>query len=121
MAEAEAMISTSRFEGYPAVMVEALVAGTFVIAGRSSCAIDDILQSPLLGCTVEDSCPEAFARAIRNFLASPQRHAHGERRALARSLFSSHLDAASARKYLTFMRVDGRRDSAHPHSPLTPA
>jgi glycosyltransferase involved in cell wall biosynthesis len=103
MAEAEAMISTSRYEGYPAVMIEALTAGTFVIASRSSCAIEDILQAPSLGSVVEDARPEAFANAIRAFFASPQRTAHAARRELARSLFSSHLDAVSAREYLGFM------------------
>src|SRR5512139_4073633 len=81
----------------------ALVAGTFVIAGRSSCAVDDILPSPQLGTIVDDARPEAFARAIRAFFAGPHRHAHEARRELARSLFSSHLDAVSARGYLGFM------------------
>jgi glycosyltransferase involved in cell wall biosynthesis len=103
MAEAEAMISTSRYEGYPAVMIEALTAGTFVIASRSSCAVDDILQTPALGSVVEEARPEAFAAAIRAFFASPQRHGHAARRELARSLFASHLDAVSAREYLDFM------------------
>lgn len=122
MAEAEAMISTSRYEGYPAVMIEALTAGTFVIASRSSCAIDDILPSPLLGSIVDEARPAAFARAIRAYFDSPQRAAHAARRELARRLFSSHLDPVSARAYLAFMRVgDGRRDFPPAHTPFTPA
>lgn len=122
MAEAEAMISTSRYEGYPAVMVEALTAGTYVISSRSSCAIDDILASPLLGSVVEQARPEAFARAVRACFDSPQRAAHVARRELARSLFSSHLDPVSARAYLAFMRVgDRRRDFPRAHTPFTPA
>jgi glycosyltransferase involved in cell wall biosynthesis len=122
MAEAEAMISTSRYEGYPAVMIEALVAGTFVIASRSSCAIDDILPSALLGSVVEDARPAAFAAAIRAFFASPQRSAHAARRELARNLFASHLDQVSAREYLAFMRV-GDRQHAYPpaHTPFRAA
>ena len=122
MAEAEAMISTSRYEGYPAVMVEALTAGTYVIASRSSCAIDDILPTALLGSVVDDARPEAFANAIRAFFASPQRAAHAARRELARNLFSSHLDQVSAREYLAFMQV-GDRLHQYPsaHTPFTPA
>jgi len=104
MAEAEALLSTSRYEGYPAVMIEALTAGTFLIAGRSTCAMEDIVRSPLLGRIVENSSAQAFAQAIREFFASPHRSAHERRRELARSLFSGHLDAASSRAYLAFMR-----------------
>lgn len=107
MAEAEVMISTSRYEGYPAVMVEALVAGAFVIAARSSCAVDDILCTPLLGRVVESTRPEDFADAIRAFLAGAPRQQRVERRELARSLFARHLDATSAREYLAFLRLGG--------------
>ena len=37
MAEAEVMLLTSRYEGYPAVMIEAMVAGTYVVARNASC------------------------------------------------------------------------------------
>ncbi len=103
MAEAEALLSTSRYEGYPAVMIEALITGTFVLCAPSSCALEDILQSPLLGRVVPEATPEAFAAAIRDFLSSPERDAHRARRELARSLFAGHLDEASSRQYLDFM------------------
>ena len=122
MAEAEVMICTSRYEGYPAVIVEALTSGTCVISSRASCAIDDILPSPLLGSIVDEARPEAFARAIRACFDSPQRAAHAARRELARRLFSSHLDPVSARAYLAFMRVgDSRRNFPPAHRPFTPA
>jgi glycosyltransferase involved in cell wall biosynthesis len=106
MAEAEALVSTSRYEGYPAVLVEALAVGTFVISSRSSCAMEDIIQSPLLGRIVEDARPAAIAMAIREFLASPERLEVRARRDLAHAIFSANLDAHSAREYLEFMNVE---------------
>jgi len=102
MAEAEAMLLTSRYEGYPAVMIEAMVAGTYVVARNASCAMTEIIQSPLLGTVVDGDQPEAFAGALRRFFADPQRRACDTRRAMARQLFDRHIASHSAREYLKF-------------------
>lgn len=84
-------------------------------------AVDDILVSPLLGRVVEPVTPEAFAAAIRAFLTGAQRWRRDARRELARSLFARHLDEASAREYLDFMRLHPSPDDCRTPSRLTAA
>ncbi|TAM10616.1 MAG: glycosyltransferase [Nevskiaceae bacterium] len=64
LATARVLLSTSRHEGYPAVLVEALAAGVPVVATRSSPAIGEILFDPSFG-TLSDATPAALASAVR--------------------------------------------------------
>lgn len=67
LARADLFLLSSRFEGYPAVLVEALAAGVPVVATRCSPAIDEILADPSFG-RVAASTPEALAAAIEAVL-----------------------------------------------------
>lgn len=68
LAGADILLSTSIFEGYPAVLVEALAAGVPVIATPSSPAIAEILTDPGLG-LIADATPQALAVALTRMLA----------------------------------------------------
>lgn len=63
LAEADMLLSTSVFEGYPAVLVEALAAGVPVVATPSSPAIAEILPDPRLG-IIAEATPAALAAAL---------------------------------------------------------
>lgn len=60
--QATALLLTSRYEGYPAILVEAVAAGVPVISTACSPAIPEILN-PTLD-TLVDADPDAFAAAI---------------------------------------------------------
>jgi glycosyltransferase involved in cell wall biosynthesis len=66
IARAEALLLTSRFEGAPNVVVEAVAAGTPVIATASSPALADLLP-PDAG-TITSRDPAAIAAALRGWL-----------------------------------------------------
>lgn len=57
LARARLVLLTSDFEGYPAVMIEALAARRPVLATRCSPAIDEILLHRSFGCAVPASVP----------------------------------------------------------------
>jgi glycosyltransferase involved in cell wall biosynthesis len=61
----------SRFEGYGAVIVEALAAGRPVVATRTTPAVDDLLGDPTHGLVVPPDDPAALTRAIAAMLAGP--------------------------------------------------
>ncbi len=103
LASAEVMVLTSAYEGYPAVAVEALAAGTFVVSGNCSVAMADILKSPELGVVVDGYEAAEFAAAIRRFFAGPHRYACAARLAMARPTIESHVASEAAGRYLEFM------------------
>lgn len=103
LAAAEVMVLTSAYEGYPAVVVEALAAGTFVVASNCSVAMADVLKSPELGVVVDGTDAAAFAAAIRGFFAGPYRHAVDARLVQARPIVESHVANEAAGHYLQFM------------------
>lgn len=70
--QADLLLMTSRFEGYPAVLIEALAAGLAIVSTRCSPAIDEILFSPELGSVTQSREPAAIADAIEAQLAKPR-------------------------------------------------
>jgi glycosyltransferase involved in cell wall biosynthesis len=62
--EARLFVLPSRFEGYPAVIVEALAAGRPVIATRCTPAVDELLRGTGAGLDVPIDNPAALAAAI---------------------------------------------------------
>ena len=95
VAEAEVLLLTSDFEGYPAVIIEALAAGTYVIARNCSPAIPEILASADVGRCVESDEPGDFAAALRSYFALRNRDT-----ARMRDVAAGHVTEAAARQYL---------------------
>jgi glycosyltransferase involved in cell wall biosynthesis len=71
LAEARLFVLPSRFEGYGAVILEALDAGRPVIATRSTPAVDDVLDDPECGLSVPIEDVDALAAAIQSVLDTP--------------------------------------------------
>lgn len=93
LAEADVLLSTSRYEGYPAVIVEALAAHVPVVATDSSPAIPEILFDPSFG-AVAAAAPETLAAALESV-----RHTRPAGTAVAR-LVERHRADRSACAYL---------------------
>lgn len=96
-ASADLLLSTSSFEGFPAALVEAIVAGVPVIATRSSVALAEILAHSSLGRIVASD-----RRAISAALDAQSQAAPVDepaRQALARR----HDASASAANWLTLL------------------
>ncbi|MBV8971471.1 MAG: glycosyltransferase [Sphingomonadaceae bacterium] len=64
LARATAFLCTSRYEGYPAVLVEALAAGTPVVTTPCSPAVPEIVSDTSFG-EVAPPDPQALAAAVR--------------------------------------------------------
>ena len=69
--EARLFVLPSRFEGYGAVIVEALGAGRPVIATASTPAVEDVLTDPARGLVVPIEDIPALAHALRELLDRP--------------------------------------------------
>ena len=69
--EARLFVLSSRFEGYGAVIVEALAAGRQVVATRCTPAVDELLHDETVGRSVPIEDAPALAKAIAAMLAGP--------------------------------------------------
>lgn len=67
---ARLFLMTSRFEGYPAVLIEALAAGVPIVTTNCSPAIAEIVNSPILGLVATSVDPCHIASLIEARLAS---------------------------------------------------
>jgi glycosyltransferase involved in cell wall biosynthesis len=101
VAQAEALLLTSDFEGYPGVIVEALSVGTFVVARDCSPAIGEMLASAGLGTVVQGADPARFAQAVRDYL----QHRNSDVQQM-RAFAATHTVDAVARRYLQLFGVD---------------
>lgn len=95
MAQSELVVLPSDFEGYPAVAVEALAHGAFVIARDCSPAIHEILRDREVGVVVAEKDPASLASAIRSYLG----HRKADREAM-RAIAATHLVDSVARRYI---------------------
>ena len=102
LAAAEVLLLTSDFEGYPSVVVEALAAGTYVIARDCSPAMREMLPEKLVGTVVVGDDPQAFADAMRSYFGHRSRDV-----ARMRELASRHLVHGVAQQYLTLFASPG--------------
>jgi len=94
LARASALLLSSRYEGYPAVVVEALAADVPVVATDCTPALASLLSDPLRGAVTRHD-PQALAAALEGVLALPFA-THGARAGPV----AHHDAAASARAYL---------------------
>lgn len=92
---ADLYLMSSHYEGYPAVLVEAIAAGVPIVTTDCSLALPEIFPSPELGAIVRQRQPEAIAAAIvaqlRRSPPSPN---------AARKITERHRLGASAADYL---------------------
>src|SRR5205823_163183 len=68
---AHALLLTSRFEGYGAVVVEALAAGRPVVATPCGGAVAELLSDPRAGIVTRGRTAQAVAAALDRQLAAP--------------------------------------------------
>ena len=71
LAEADALLITSRYEGGPAVAVEALAQGLPVVSTDCSFLLHDLITGPEAGRIVPAHDPEQLAAALREVLVQP--------------------------------------------------
>jgi glycosyltransferase involved in cell wall biosynthesis len=71
LGEADALLLTSRFEGTPAVVIEALAAGVPVVATGCSPFVMELLDGPGRGRLVEERKATALAGALLETLDAP--------------------------------------------------
>lgn len=95
LARADLFLLTSRYEGYPAVLVEAVAAGVPVVTTDCTVALREILSSPDLGTIAPTRDPLVMAAAIMAQLDQPPPSPEAVRRATAH-----HSLDASAISYL---------------------
>ncbi|MEQ1548833.1 MAG: glycosyltransferase [Chakrabartia sp.] len=95
LAQADLYLMTSHYEGYPAVLIEAMAAGVPIVTTNCSKALTEILVTPDLGTIVEMSEPCAIASAIVAQLARPKPNAVS-----ASNVTNQHRMANSAKAYL---------------------
>jgi glycosyltransferase involved in cell wall biosynthesis len=98
MAESEALLLSSDYEGSSAVCVEALAAGTPIIARDVGAGGRDILRVPRISTIVDEAAPEAFAGAVRRFLQQRDFDA-----AAARAVVGAHVIGPIADRYLQLL------------------
>jgi glycosyltransferase involved in cell wall biosynthesis len=98
LAQSEALLLSSDFEGFPSVCVEALAAGTFVIARDAGAGVREILRMPRTGIIVTKPTPQAFAAAVRRYW---QHRAFDA--AAARVVTAGHVIAPIAAQYLRLL------------------
>lgn len=72
LAEADALLITSRYEGGPAVAVEALAQGVPVVSTDCSFLLHDLITLPEAGRIVPSRDPKALAMALEEVCAAPR-------------------------------------------------
>jgi glycosyltransferase involved in cell wall biosynthesis len=106
LASASLLLVTSRYEGFPAVTVEALAADVPVISTDCSPAQHALLATPTHGIVVDRATPEALADAMTHVLAMPFR---SDVRATSVAAYAA---PASAARYLSIFEESSERTSA---------
>ncbi|MEP7221202.1 MAG: glycosyltransferase [Novosphingobium sp.] len=95
LSHASLLLLSSRFEGYPAVVVEALAADVPVVSTACSPALRTLIASPTHGRIVAEPTAEALAGAMEQVIEQPFTSG-----GLRPATVAHHDAAASARAYL---------------------
>jgi glycosyltransferase involved in cell wall biosynthesis len=93
---ADLYLMTSHYEGYPAVLVEAMAAGVPIVTTNCSLALPEMFTAPDLGCIVQTRAPQAIASAIVAQLRQPR-----PSRASSANIVDSHRIGQSSLAYLS--------------------
>lgn len=101
LARADLFLLTSRYEGYPAVLVEAIAAGVPVVTTNCTVALQEILASPDLGTIALTRDPVMLAAAIMAQLDRPPPSQEAAQRAMAHH----GLDASATAYLALFDRI----------------
>lgn len=108
MAEADALILSSAYEGLPGVVVEALAAGLPVLATDCCVSMAGLLDGGRTGLLVQNGDEAAFARGIeslRSFEIDPAR---------ARAIAAGYAVEGAAAHYIEMMRELATSRDRHP-------
>jgi len=103
MARCAAFALSSRFEGFPNVLVEALAAGARIVATQCPSGPDEILADGRFGVLTPVGDAPAFAAALERVLAAP----HDPQRQIERASRFSVQRAAS--EYLSLLEGEAQR------------
>jgi glycosyltransferase involved in cell wall biosynthesis len=115
MARADLFVLSSRFEGSPNALKEALALGTPVVATNCRSGPAQILQNGLYGPLVPVEDPQALAQAMEQTLASPP-----DRQTLPRAV-SEYTLRASSRAYLRELGLEPSASEENEHSNYSPS
>ncbi|CDO37932.1 Glycosyltransferase involved in cell wall bisynthesis [Novosphingobium mathurense] len=113
LAEADAFVLSSDYEGLPGVIVEALAAGLPVLATDCCVSMSYLLDNGRTGVLVPARCEESLARglvAIRQFRTDPAR---------ARQIASGFELEGAARRYIELMNDVVRQNERNRQRKLT--
>jgi glycosyltransferase involved in cell wall biosynthesis len=116
LAAQDILLLSSRYEGQPAAVVEALAAGLTIVATRCCVGIDGLLDDGALGALVTAGDEAGFARAV----AAARPGAQDRVRALAKARGCTIEAAVPAYAALFDAVLAGRADPAPALSPVAP-
>jgi glycosyltransferase involved in cell wall biosynthesis len=105
LAKASLLLMTSRYEGFPAVLIEALAADVPVVSTHCSPAQKTLIASALHGRVVDDATPEKLAEAMAAVLTLPFTTQGTRAAGLGR-----HASGASASEYLALFDRTSREN-----------
>jgi glycosyltransferase involved in cell wall biosynthesis len=103
LASLDLFLLPTRADPFPVAVIEAMAAGLPAIASKVG-GIPEMLSSPEIGRLVDPQTPEAFAGAVREILALPDRG--GSMGAKARLSLMGRLDMATAGERLKKIYLD---------------
>lgn len=105
LAQADALLATSHYEGYPAALIEALAAGVPIVTTPSTCALPEIMTDASCGRIVAADAM-ALATELSGLLAEGVRPSP----AVVESLARRHAGESASDEWLTILdRVVERR------------
>ena len=103
LAQASLLLMTSRYEGFPAVLIEALAADVPVVSTNCSPSQKALIATPLHGRVVDRAAPDQLAEAMAQTITGP--FVSDGRRAQG---LDRHASPASAASYLALFDSLGR-------------
>jgi glycosyltransferase involved in cell wall biosynthesis len=104
MARADAFVMTSRYEGYPNALLEALASGVPSIACDVHCGPRELIQHQVNGLLVPPNSPDALQQALQRMMTDTVMRQHMAKQAHL-TLDSHHLTQIAARWEAVFAQT----------------